>query len=281
MPQRLSEAMREVLAGWQGDLPPSWHAVLGATALDFAAIDPALEIEPWEPVFPPRKGRVFPGAPAGAHLLRAFDQVEPSRVRAVILGQDPYPEPASATGRAFEIGAALAWRDLDRMFSASVRAYTQSLLAARLGRPELARSFADWPALLRLIETGEIAVEAHGAVSDRHEAQGVLLLNASLTLSRFRRDIDPHQARGHLPLWRPLMLAVLRHVARSEAPIAFLGFGDAAQALFDEAGLDAMGRHIVLNRPHPAFADDYLAHPNPFTAANAHLAGAGVPPIDW
>lgn len=281
MPQRLSEAMREVLAGWQGDLPPSWHAVLGATALDFAAIDPALEIEPWEPVFPPRKGRVFPGAPAGAHLLRAFDQVAPSGVRAVILGQDPYPEPASATGRAFEIGAALAWRDLDRMFSASVRAYTQSLLAARLDRPELARSFADWPALLRMIETGEIAMEAHGAVSDRHEAQGVLLLNASLTLSRFRRDIDPHQARGHLPMWRPLMLAVLRHVARADAPIAFLGFGDAAQALFAEAGLDAMGRHIVLNRPHPAFADAYLAHPNPFAAANTHLAGAGVPPIDW
>lgn len=281
MPQRLSEAMREVLAGWQGDLPPSWHAVLGEVALDFAAVDPALEIEPWEPVFPPRKGRVFPGAPAGAHLLRAFDQVPPSGVRAVILGQDPYPEPASATGRAFEIGAALAWRDLDRMFSASVRAYTQSLLAARLDRPELARSFADWPALLRLIETGEIAVEAHGAISDRHEAEGVLLLNASLTLSRFRRDIDPHQARGHLPLWRPLMLAVLRHVARSDAPIVFLGFGDAAQALFEEAGLAAIGRHIVLNRPHPAFADAYLAHPNPFAAANAHLAGAGEPPIDW
>lgn len=281
MPQKLSDAMQEMLQGWQDDLSPAWQGLLQGVALDFAAVDPGLEIEPWEPIFPARRGRTFPGAPVNAHLLRAFDGVQPSAVSAVILGQDPYPEPASATGRAFEIGAAQSWRDLDRMFSASVRAYTQSLLAARFGRPELARSFADWPEVLAAIEEGEIGVESHADISDRHEMAGALLLNASLTLSRFRRDIDPHQSRGHLPIWRPLMLAVLRHVAAFDKPIAFIGFGDAAHELFRKAGVSAQSRHIVIERPHPAFADAYLACPNPFSEANAHLAAHGAPLIDW
>ncbi|MFE3838245.1 hypothetical protein [Pseudogemmobacter sonorensis] len=281
MPQKLTQAMREVLERWQDDLPPPWRTPLGDVALGFGDMDPGLTLEPWEPVFPARKGKRFPGAPDAAHALRAFDGVEPGKVRAIILGQDPYPEPTSATGRAFEIGAAREWRDLDRMFSASVRAYTQSVLAARLDRPELARSFADWPGLLARIESGEIKVEQHRRLSDRHESEGVLLLNASLTLSRFRRDIDPHQARGHLPLWRPLILATLRHVAALDRPIVFLGFGAAAEALFAEAGLCALPRHLVVNRPHPAFADDFLALPNPFAAANIHLDRLGAPPINW
>ena len=281
MPQPLSEAMREVLDGWRGDLPPVWREVVRDVELDFDAIDPGLMIEPWEPIFPARRGKSFPGAPAGAHLLRAFDGIIPYDVRAVILGQDPYPEPASATGRAFEIGAARSWRELDRMFSPSVRAYTQALFSSRFGRSDLARSFRDWPRLLGEIEAGSIAVENHLEVSDRHEAQGVLLLNASLTLSRFRRDIDPHQSRGHLRLWRPLMLAVLRHLAASRSPVAFIGFGSAAHDLFDEISQLNLPPHVVVRCPHPAFADDFFSRPNPFDAANAHFASLGVPMIHW
>lgn len=281
MPQKLADAMYEVLWDWQADLPTPWCELLGEVLLGCAAVEPTLELEPWEPIFPARRSKTFPGAPAGAHMLRAFDGVHPSSVRAIVLGQDPYPEPASATGRAFEIGAAQIWRDLDRMFSRSVRAYTQSIIGARLGRPDFARSFDDWPRLLACIESGEISVEGHSEVSDRHEAQGVLLLNASLTLSRFQREIDPHQSHGHLRIWRPLMLRVLEQISAKEMPVAFIGFGDAAHDLFREARLGEVTRHVVIERPHPAFADDYLSRSNPFTAANAHFASVGVPMIDW
>lgn len=281
MPHRLVEAMREVLEGWQADLPMPWREVLDDVALGFGDMDEGLVLEPWEPIFPARRGKLFPGAPEGAHALRGFDVVAPGKIRAVILGQDPYPEPASATGRAFEIGAVRDWRDLDRMFSRSVRAYTQSIIGARLGRPDFARSFDDWPRLLACIESGEISVEGHSEVSDRHEAQGVLLLNASLTLSRFQREIDPHQSHGHLRIWRPLMLRVLEQISAKEMPVAFIGFGDAAHDLFREARLGEVTRHVVIERPHPAFADDYLSRPNPFTAANAHFASVGAPMIDW
>ncbi|RST87729.1 uracil-DNA glycosylase [Aquibium carbonis] len=274
--------MRETLEGWQDDLPAAWLPVLGDVELGFEDCDPALEFEAWEPIFPARRGRIFPGAPAGAHALRAFDVIEPDAVRCVLLGQDPYPEPGFATGRAFEAGNVAAWCELDKMFSRSVRAFTQQICAARTGRPELAASFEAWPTLLDEIEAGRIGIEAPGAIADRWVGEGVLLLNSSLTLSRFQVAVDPHQSRGHLPVWRPLIQAVLRHLAASGRPIVYLGFGDAAADNLRLAGLDTpIAPQATLQRPHPAFADALFSLENPFVACNRHLAAAGVKHIDW
>src|SRR5262245_3341445 len=95
----LREAMQDILAGWRQDLDSAWRPVVEDCELGFAAIDPALALEAWEPVFPARRGRIFPGAPRKAHIFHAFDGIGPSDVRVVVLGQDPYPCPAFATGR--------------------------------------------------------------------------------------------------------------------------------------------------------------------------------------
>ena len=213
MAKRLRSALRHTLRGWQEDVEPAWRDVVRSVALAYGDVDPTLEIEPWEPIFPARRGAVFPGAPAGAHMLRAFDGIAPEDVRCVILGQDPYPCPAFATGRAFEAGNVAHWRELDKMFSPSVRAFIQAIIAARTGEARYARRFADWPATLAAIESGAVDLEAPEALADRWVASGVLLLNSSLTLSRFQRAVDPHQRRGHLPLWRPLMVRVVEHLA--------------------------------------------------------------------
>ena len=282
MATRLVDALRETLGGWREDLPAAWLPVLGDVALGFDDCDPSLAIEAWEPIFPARRGWVFPGAPAGAHMLRAFDGIEPDAVRCVVLGQDPYPEPGFATGRAFEAGNVAAWRELDKMFSKSVRAYMQQICAARTGRPELATSFEAWPGLLREIEAGTIGLEPPGDVADRWVREGVLLLNSSLTLSRFQVAVDPHQSRGHLPVWRPLIQAVLRHFAASGRPIVYLGFGDAAADNLRLAGLETPpAPQATIQRAHPAFADALFSLGNPFIACNRHLADAGLRPIDW
>ncbi|OCW56127.1 uracil-DNA glycosylase [Hoeflea olei] len=274
--------MCETTAGWKEDLAPDWRAVMADVALGTAAVAPDLELEAWEPIFPARRGRTFPGAPAGAHMLRAFDEVRARDVRVVLLGQDPYPEPAAATGRAFEIGNALVWRDLDRMFSKSIRAWTQMLMAARHGRPELSQSFDAWPKMLAEIESGALAIEAPSDLAGRQEAEGVLLLNSSLTLSRFRRDIDPHQSQGHVRFWAPVIQAALRHVAGQGRPVVFIALGQAAADNLEAAGLlPATDPHLSLVLPHPAYADDFLACANPFLAANAHFERLGAQPINW
>ena len=283
MAQALNEAMREILAGWHGDLDPHWRPILDAIEPAYDAVDPSLTLEPWEPVFPPRRGRAYPGAPKGAHMLRGFDGIAPEDVRVVILGQDPYPCAAFATGRAFEAGNVARWRELEKMFSKSIRTWLQLVVAARTGDARYAASVADWDRTIADIEAGRIAIESAAEIMDPWVAQGVLLLNSSFTLSRFQVAGDPHQVDGHLPLWRPVVAAVLRHLAARGTPTVFMAFGGQAEQALAAAGI-AEGIHgstAAILREHPAFAEKVLALENPVLAGNAALAALGAAPIRW
>ena len=280
----LRDALAQTFTGWRGDVNPAWRDVVDGVELGFDSVDETLTLEAWEPIFPARRGRAFPGAPPGAHVFRAFDAPSPEDVRCVVLGQDPYPCPAFATGRAFEAGNVARWRELDKMFSPSVRAFIQLIVAARTGDGRHAAGFERWPSTLSDIERGRVPFEEPAALADRWAVSGVLLLNSALTLSRFDRAVGPHQAHGHLPLWRPLMLAVLRHLAGRGKPLVCIGFGAAAESILREAGLDEERRGAsprVILRPHPAEADRAFALENPFTRCNRLLESVRGAPIDW
>ena len=260
-----------------------WRDLLDDVSLDFEAVSQELFHEPWEPIFPARRGRVVPGAPRSAHIFRAFDGISPANVRCVILGQDPYPCPAFSTGRAFEAGNTANWRELDKMFSKSVRAFLQMIASARTGNPAYCESFDSWPKLLGDIESGCLNFDSPSEIADRWVRSGTLLLNSSLTISRFDINISPHQSLGHLPLWRPLVLKVLSHLANTPAPTAFLCLGAAASDTLERAGIrsDLQGGNFVVERPHPADAENFLDAENPFVLCNAFLEGAGSVAVDW
>lgn len=283
----LRDAMQDILAGWRQDLAPAWRPVANGSDLDFDAIDPDLTLEAWEPVFPARRGRSLLGAPVGAHIFRAFDGIDPADVRCVILGQDPYPCAAFSTGRAFEAGNVASWRELEKMFSVSVRTFIQLIVAARTGDPSYAASTAEWPRLRDEIEAGDLAIEPAAEIADRWVSQGVLLINSSLTISRFAVAGDPHQLRGHLPMWRPFIVAVLDHLARRGAPVVFVGFGDQAAEALGRAGIAGpadsapSGAVGLVLREHPARGDQVLSKENPFLLCNRFLEQMGASPISW
>lgn len=283
MSASLREAMAETLESWETDLPAVWQAALRPLGDAFDRVDPALDLEAWEPIFPARRGKTFPGQPKGAHALAAFDGISPESVKCMILGQDPYPEPGFATGRAFEAGNVACWAELDKMFSKSIRAYMQLIAAARTGKNDLAESFDRWPDVRSMLTDPATDFEAPSAIADHWVREGVLLLNASLTLSRFKVDIDPHQSRGHLPFWRPLMLRVIEVLVSRGKPVVFLGFGAAAADIFAEAGIsEGRNGHVAMvHREHPAFADRVLGQPNPFILCNSYQRAMGVAPIAW
>jgi uracil-DNA glycosylase len=141
----LKRALMEILTDWPDDLPPQWRNPCGGVELGFGNADLQLELEFWEPVFPVRRGGNFPGMPVGAHMSLAFEGIPPHRARCVILGQPPYPATDFVTGRTFEAGDLASWRELDKMFSKSVRAFIEQIVAARTGNSGYARDFADWP----------------------------------------------------------------------------------------------------------------------------------------
>lgn len=278
MPIRLVDALIETLADWQNDLPANWRTELGEISLGFDQCDTQLMLEHWEPIFPARRDKTFPGAPDGAHMLSAFDDINPADVRCVLLGQDPYPSPEFSTGRAFEAGNLAAWRELDKMFSKSVRVFMQQICQARTGNQSYARSFDDWPLLLSDIEAAKIDLQAPDKIADHWVEQGVLLLNSSLTLSRFQRDIDPHQSAGHANIWSPLTQAVLKHFKFCGRPIVFIAFGEVAIQHLHDAGISGQS---TVERAHPAYAETVLAKENPFIAANRYLVSQQAEPVSW
>ena len=285
MTLRLATVMEEWLADWRSDLTPVWRDVVAEFELPLSAIDPALTIKASEPVYPSRRRKALPGAPEGAHLFRAFDELEPQDVRCVLLGQDPYPDLRFATGRAFEAGAFSCWSGLDSMPSHSMRSLIQCVYAARLDDSSYAVDTAQWPRTLAAISNPANGFANPQRLVQEWVDQGVLLLNASLTISRFSVSGHPHQVHGHIPLWRPFVARIIRHLAGSGRPVIFGLFGEAAWAAAAEGGLRVSsngGSHLpVVATLHPAAGDDFLGRPNPFVECNRQLGALGEPPIHW
>ena len=283
----LRDALREALADWQSDLSPEWRAVVDGVELAFESVDHTLKLHPWEPIFPSRRHATLPGEPEGAHMFRAFDDLTPGAVRCVVLGQDPYPNIAFSTGRAFESGEHRHWRELNNMRSPSMRCLVQSLYACRSGRAAHAAIADAWPATLEAITARKNGFPGPAELAQSWVDQGVLLLNSSLTLSRFAVNGDPHQTSGHLPLWRPLIGRILRYffAERAHQPVVLLLFGDAAQRAALASGVveaaTIQDHSAVVASPHPAEGNGYLKRSNPFELCNRKLAAMGAAPIHW
>ena len=282
----LADALRETLAGWDGDLSASWRSVLAGIEPDFPAVNKALQLRVWEPIFPARKGTRQLGAPENAHIFHAFDAPPPEAVRCVVLGQDPYPCMAFSTGRAFEAGGYAEWRELSKMWSNSMRSLLQCVCAARSGNAEYARNTGQWREALAAMESGAIDIPPPSRLADCWVEQGVLLLNSSLTITRFAVSGHPHQLQGHIPLWRPILVRVIQYLFEKDPrePV-FILLGDIAQEVMRAAGVaggDEIGHHPrIVARPHPAAGDDFLKLKNPFLECNEKLLAMERQAIAW
>lgn len=286
MAEPLNQFMHRWLDGWRSDLPFAWRSLFTGFDLPISAIDPSLHIEDGELIYPGRRNQALPGAPEGAHLFHAFDGIAPTEVRCVLLGQDPYPDVHFSTGRAFEAGAYSRWSDLNGMASHSMRSLIQCVYAARCGDPSYARGVAEWPCALAAVSDPRNRFPAPSALAQHWVDQGVLLLNSSLTISRFSVDGHPHQIGGHLPLWRPFIAHVIRHLLDAGPRRAvFILFGDAACQAASQGGLtvgfDAPDHPSAVVAPHPAAGDAFLGRHNPFIECNRKLKAMNQAPINW
>lgn len=182
--------------------------------------------------------------PAGREFF-ALQATPPERVRAVILGQDPYHEPRQAFGLAFAVqrGTALP--------------------------PSLRNIYRE------LQDDLGIAPAAHGDLTAWAE-QGVLLLNTVLTVERGKAN--SHAAWG----WQRFTDAVISATAALPHPIVYILWGAQAQK---KAALlhDRAAPTLILNAPHPSPLSSYRGFfgSRPFSQTNAFLQAHGASPIDW
>jgi uracil-DNA glycosylase len=290
----LREAMRAFLTNWRADLSEPWRELLSSVEPAFEDVGADLELHDGEVIFPGRKGSPVPGAPPRAHVFRALDGIRPSAVRVVILGQDPYPKLAWATGRAFEQGDITAWPRDRGDVAPSLARIIQVLAAARTGRSAYKRNDAAWRRVVDDLESGDLELQPPHRLFGELQRQGVLFLNTGLTLTRFQRGGAPEQLRGHIPLWRPIVRQILTRLAtRTTGHVVFLLWGKPARAVFSDTGVEDAARAAgtwstrvaALAHTHPASVYEgrptFFRAPNPFTAANESLGEMGADPIEW
>lgn len=182
--------------------------------------------------------------PPGPLIFNAFDQTPFHKVKAVILGQDPYHGPGQAHGLSFSVPNGIK------------------------PPPSLVNIFKEIKS-----DIGLDIPPGHGDLT--HWAQqGVLLLNAALTV----RAGEPfsHAKIG----WAQFTDAVIRILSEERSDIVFLLWGKFAQEkqpLIDET------KNYVLKAAHPSpfAADKGFFGCKHFSKTNQLLTKAGAAPIDW
>jgi uracil-DNA glycosylase len=162
------------------------------------------------------------------------------------------------------------------------------LVAARSQDDEVLKM--SWSAVVTLAASPAVNLEAPRELFDRlQQSQGVLFINAGLTLTRYRKGGAPEQTKGHIPFWRPVVGQVLRSLAtRNSGQVVFLCLGQFAQKLltgervrFDATNAGTWGtRAADVSLAHPV-ASGFIGGPNPFRSVNTKLNALGASPILW
>lgn len=212
---------------------PSWAPALAPLQPQFSRIGEFLRREAGD-------GR--PWAPAGANILRAFQQPLDD-IRVLIVGQDPYPTPGHAVGLSFSVAA-------------DVRPLPRSL-------QNIVRELQD--------DIG-VAAPSNGDLTPWAE-NGVLLLNRVLTV----RLGEPGSHRGIG--WEEITSAAISAlVSRDGCPLVAILWGRDAQALQPQLPDVPV---IASAHPSPMSADRGFFGSRPFSRANALLEELGAEPIAW
>ncbi|MEO8706848.1 MAG: uracil-DNA glycosylase [Kofleriaceae bacterium] len=194
--------------------------------------------------------------PAEIDTFAALRRVSPGRVKAVVVGQDPYIGVGQAMGMSFSVAPGLAVPpSLDNIYA------------------ELVREAGD-PALAHALPNGFVC-PANGDLT-AWARQGVFLINAILTVR--------HGAAGsHADFgWQSLtdaILAVVRDRNKDQAT-AYLLWGAFARAKVSLIGT-TNPKVLILEAAHPSpLAHGFYGNGH-FAKANTFLVDQGRTPIEW
>lgn len=179
--------------------------------------------------------------PAGNKIFNAFEHCPFDQASVVILGQDPYHGVGQAHGLSFSVNEGVAIP------------------------PSLRNIFKE------IKEDLGIDIPKSGNL-ERWAAQGVLLLNATLTV---RADqAGSHQRKG----WEEFTDAVIHQLAEEKENLVFMLWGKYAQ---EKGKFIDRDKHCVLEAPHPSPLARGFNGCKHFSQANAYLALHQKPVIHW
>jgi uracil-DNA glycosylase len=187
-----------------------------------------------------RKTTIYP---PGSLIFNAFNLCPFERVKAVIIGQDPYHGPGQAHGLCFSV------RDKIDFPPSLVNIFKE--IESDLGLP--------YP------ESGDLT---------RWARQGVLLLNATLTVRA--HQAGSHQRKG----WEEFTDYAIKVLNGEKENLVFFLWGN--YALKKGESIDR-SKHLVLESVHPSplSASRGFFGNKHFSRCNEYLGNNGIEPIDW
>lgn len=181
--------------------------------------------------------------PNADDIFNAFHFTPLSKVKVVILGQDPYHNEGQAHGLCFSV------------------------------KPEVEIP----PSLVNIYKELHDDVGCYipnNGYLEKWAKQGVLLLNTVLTVRA--HSANSHQGKG----WEQFTDAVIQAVNAQERPIVFLLWGRPAQM---KRNMLNNSKHLILEAPHPSPLSAYRGFLGcrHFSKTNEFLKTNGIDPIDW
>lgn len=187
------------------------------------------------------KGIVYPNPD---DIFNAFHFTPLSKVKVLLLGQDPYHNVNQAHGLSFSV-----------------------LPEQKVIPPSLQNIYKE------LNDDLGCYIPNNGYLK-KWADQGVLLLNTVLTVRA--HQANSHQGHG----WEEFTDAIIRMVNEQDRPIVYFLWGRPAQT---KSKMLTNPKHLILKASHPSPLSAYRGFfgSKPFSKANKFLLENGTEPIDW
>lgn len=177
------------------------------------------------------------------HIFNALKFTPYEKVRAVILGQDPYHQPGQAHGLCFSVQKGVPQP------------------------PSLVNIFKE------LQDDLGITPPSHGNL-ESWANNGVLLLNTALTVRQ--NQANSHRGKG----WEIFTDRVIELLNEREQPMVFILWGNNAKS---KEKLITNSRHCIIKSAHPSPLSAHYGFwgGKYFSRTNDFLVSTGQEPIDW
>lgn len=181
--------------------------------------------------------------PLPKYIFKAFELCPYDKVKVVIIGQDPYHGAGQAHGLCFSV-------------SENVKV-----------PPSLQNIYKE------IKDDIGTTIPTSGNL-ERWASQGVLLLNATLTVEASKAG--SHQGIG----WEQFTDAVIQKVSDEKENVVFLLWGKYAQ---DKGAVIDTSKHLVLKAAHPSPFSAYNGFfgSKHFSKTNTYLKEHGLDPVKW
>ncbi len=180
--------------------------------------------------------------PPKHQIFRALDLTPFDDIKVVIIGQDPYHNDDQANGLCFSVSEKVKTPpSLKNIFTE---------LKSDLGIDRTQNELDDWA------------------------AQGVLLLNATLT-------VTAHSSNSHKDLgWEQFTNFIIKEISGKQKNIVFVLWGAFAQK---KEELINSSQHLIIKSAHPSPFSVYRGFygSKPFSQINSYLESKNKQPISW